>query len=133
MQLRFWNGKETEWSQKQISKYLSVSASKKLLHSAKRAYELLRRMEVESGYDVGIDPSFGESPFWNKDIAPDPKTYESVISVCAKTSNPDEVNDALEIAFSTYRRMIEYGMKPDVIGMLKCISRIVPSAQSEKR
>ena len=64
-----------------------------MLHSAKRAYELLRRMEVESGCDVGMDPSFGESPFWNKGIAPDPKTYESGISDCARTSNPDEVYD----------------------------------------
>lgn len=110
-----------------------LAAARMVPNSAQRAYDILCRMEVESGTLIGIDPEFGESPFCQKNLRPDTRTYENVIGVCIRTSDPEEYDKALEIAFATYERMVQLKLKPDVIGMLKCVTNLVPSAQSRKR
>jgi len=130
------NGQMPEVDTKMYTRLIrnwSLSAARKSPNSAQRAYDLLCRMEVESGSSVGIDPKFGESPFWEKKLRPDARTYENVIGVCAKTQNPNEYDKALEIAFATYGRMMQLNFKPDIVSMFLCISKLVPPAQSRKR
>merc|ERR1712071_218594 len=85
-----------------LIKNWGVAAKHNFPGAARRAHDLLRRMEVESGMDTGIDPKLGESVFCDKSLQTDSGTYENVVGVCGNVANPEEHDEAIEIAFETY-------------------------------
>lgn len=110
----------------------------KVTGTAKRAYDIMRRMELQSRIDTEFD-SFEEGQKnqlsdSEQNLTPNASIYKAVIKVCSLVQSEREKEEALKLAFLTYNKMIRRGMTPpDTEGLLRCIVNSVPAAQSEKR